>query len=379
MTEDRIYINIDIKDKIATAPEDAFIVCENSNYSLRFNFDKEWEYLVTKTARFYYNFHYVDVIFDGVVCDVPVLEETSLVKIGVFAGDIKTTTPAEIKCVYSIKKYGGRVKEPKEDVYHQIIALLEKAIGGGSGVTIQVDTELLIDSENPVQNKVITRKIYEIGEKIPIVDEAFIVGSKNAVQSKVIKGEIDKKVEKQTAKQVGLAGNYSLYGIYYDGLGNPKEQLVSTASFPIAGKIPKWTATGTLQTEAPTNLFDAVNLGYFLEHSGGGGGSSILYNHHFALFNFDNGDKVTFSILNKNSEKFTLSTLKTYLKDLSVGFFSQAQSCLQASGLVTIDGKKQPIFGVAVNNENLCAIYGLNYESFSSIEYFMFNECVEEI
>lgn len=171
-------IKIDIKDNIATnlTPE-IEIVSANEEYKVEFSFDSTWESANLKTARFWYNFKHVDVVFEGNVCDIPPLQETELVKVGVFTDTQKTTTDAEIKCKYSIKKYGGNVHEPTKDVYGQIIDLLNKYIeqGGSGGVNREEVEQIIRDYlvKNPVQDGFSpTVKIEDIenGTRVTITD-----------------------------------------------------------------------------------------------------------------------------------------------------------------------------------------------------------------
>ena len=59
-------IKIEIKEKIAKnlTPE-VEIVSNNGDYEIEFLFDKDWENSAVKTARFYYNFKKVDVVFNS--------------------------------------------------------------------------------------------------------------------------------------------------------------------------------------------------------------------------------------------------------------------------------------------------------------------------
>lgn len=96
-------LRINIKDKIATFfQRDGVIVCGNKGYKLVFTFDEDWADCTTKTARFIWNGHYYDKQFTDNECEVPVLNDTTKVTVGVYAGDLKTTTPAEIPCLISI-------------------------------------------------------------------------------------------------------------------------------------------------------------------------------------------------------------------------------------------------------------------------------------
>ena len=96
-------LRINVKDKIATYHQrDGVIVCGNKGYKLTFTFDEEWDAYTWKTARFIWKGKYYDQDFKGSECSVPVINDTTEVTVGVYAGDLKTTTPAEIPCLISI-------------------------------------------------------------------------------------------------------------------------------------------------------------------------------------------------------------------------------------------------------------------------------------
>lgn len=125
-------IEIEIKNKIAKSPA-AHIVCGNSDFEVKFLFDDEWEAYRTKTARFAYNGQYEDVVFEGDTCPVPVISGATICDIGVYAGDLHTTTPALVTCYKSILCEDGLPRDPMPDVYLQIIELLNKG-GVANGV-----------------------------------------------------------------------------------------------------------------------------------------------------------------------------------------------------------------------------------------------------
>ena len=118
-------INIKIRNKVAKADR-AIIVCDNSDYVAHFDFDAEWDAYTTKTARFVYGGRYTDVVFSGNECPVPVIQDTRAVTVGVFAGDLHTTTPAYFACVPSILFGNGIPADPTPEVYAQIMELLGK-------------------------------------------------------------------------------------------------------------------------------------------------------------------------------------------------------------------------------------------------------------
>ena len=98
-------LNITVSNKVATYHQrDGFIVCGNSDYQIFFAFDSEWEsYLAReKTARFKWNGGFKDVPFWGTTVAVPIIENATQVEVGVYVGDLSTTTPAVIPCSKSI-------------------------------------------------------------------------------------------------------------------------------------------------------------------------------------------------------------------------------------------------------------------------------------
>lgn len=116
------YINITVREKSARADDRARIVCGNSDYSVRFDFDEEWEAYDLKTARFITEGgFFTDVQFTGSDCAVPVLTGTRTLLVGVFAGDVRTTTPAYIPAIPCITDNGGIPAAPPPDVYAQLM------------------------------------------------------------------------------------------------------------------------------------------------------------------------------------------------------------------------------------------------------------------
>lgn len=116
------YINITVREKSARADDRARIVCGNSDYAVRFDFDEEWEAYDLKTTRFITEGgFFTDVQFTGSDCAVPVLTSTRTLLVGVFAGDVRTTTPAYIPAIPCITDTGGIPAAPPPDVYAQLM------------------------------------------------------------------------------------------------------------------------------------------------------------------------------------------------------------------------------------------------------------------
>lgn len=127
-------IRITVREKEAIADRTIY-VCGNSGFVVKFDFDQEWDKFETKTARFICdNNAFTDVVFQGTTCPVPVLSNTHRVRIGVFAGNLVTTTPAYVVATKSILCEGGAPAAPTDNVYGQIMEMLNQMTGGGASL-----------------------------------------------------------------------------------------------------------------------------------------------------------------------------------------------------------------------------------------------------
>ena len=119
-------INITVREKIAHTISDTCIVCGNSDYVAVFDFDAEWDAYETKTARFIWGGAFTDVPFAGNECPVPVIPDAVSVLVGVYAGDLHTTTAAAVEVRRSI--LGG--SETEAEVSHEIKDAFGKMLAG---------------------------------------------------------------------------------------------------------------------------------------------------------------------------------------------------------------------------------------------------------
>lgn len=115
-------INITVREKIAHTISDTCIVCGNSDYVAVFDFDAEWDAYEVKTARFIWGGTFTDVPFTGNECPVPVIPDAVSVLVGVYAGDLHTTTAAAVGVRRSI--LGG--SETEAEVSREIRENLDK-------------------------------------------------------------------------------------------------------------------------------------------------------------------------------------------------------------------------------------------------------------
>lgn len=119
-------INVTVQKKVAVTEKRDYYVCGNSDYVIRFDFDAEWEAHEPKTARFNMpDGTYQERVFTRSECPVPIIEDTYSFNVGVYAGNLCTTTPAYVPAKKSILCGSGVHAEPEPDVYNQIVARIE--------------------------------------------------------------------------------------------------------------------------------------------------------------------------------------------------------------------------------------------------------------
>lgn len=150
-------IKILVRDKRAQVEGSPVIICGNSDYTITFDFDDEWTEGGARTARFVYvkggKVQHEDVVFLADTVGVPVLSDVAFVHVGVFAGDLCTTTPARINCRKSILCGSGEVHEPTPDVYAQIMAFFDQVAGRltASEQTLETHGEQIAENTQAIE------------------------------------------------------------------------------------------------------------------------------------------------------------------------------------------------------------------------------------
>ena len=121
-------IEISVENLVAWQTNSIDYVCGNSEFVVGFVFDTEWNEFETKTARFIHGGEYTDIVFTGTECKVPVVLNATRMEVGVFAGDLRTTTPACVKCRKSVLCDSGTPENPVPDVYAQLIEMISNGV-----------------------------------------------------------------------------------------------------------------------------------------------------------------------------------------------------------------------------------------------------------
>lgn len=118
-------IKIKIRDKRAGGT--GTVICGNSDYTVAWDLDQEWEPYSAKTMRVNLaDGTYQDVVFTGNTAALPVLSTPGWASVGLYAGDLHTIRAARLLALSSVLTPGGSPAAPAEDVYAQIMAKLNE-------------------------------------------------------------------------------------------------------------------------------------------------------------------------------------------------------------------------------------------------------------
>lgn len=118
-------VKIAIKNRVPILISQPLSICENSDIKIDIDFDDEWDEYSEKTLRLVFNDKtYEDVIFTGNEVILPIVHNATNVNVGVFAGNLITSTPVQIGYVKSIRSFNAEHRPPRPDVYDQLMAQL---------------------------------------------------------------------------------------------------------------------------------------------------------------------------------------------------------------------------------------------------------------
>ena len=132
-------LNVTVRNKIAEGDKQ-IIVCDNTDYVVNFDLDSEWDEYQAKTMRvLYVDGTYTDVAFSGNECPLPRIYKPNIysyfdIGIGIYAGNIHSTVSAIYKCYESVLTDAEPHTDPPEDIYLQILNLIQSGAVRGIGI-----------------------------------------------------------------------------------------------------------------------------------------------------------------------------------------------------------------------------------------------------
>lgn len=172
-------ITIRVRNRIAEAVGSPEIICGNSDYNAIFDLDAEWDAQEIKTMRvawtdtFSGQPRHIDVPFFMGFAAIPAIADAYEVQIGVYTGNIMTTTPARIPCVRCITDGGTYHEDPEPETYAALLQLLGDITQGG--VTVG-DATVVLGGVNIGTVGIITESPFDT-VTVDMTDESWEQGS----------------------------------------------------------------------------------------------------------------------------------------------------------------------------------------------------------
>lgn len=114
-------IHIAVENGVASQRDTAVYICGSGDFTAVFAFETGWPVEDLKTARFQTESTYQDVLFRGNACPVPVFTNARKLEVGVYCGNLRTTTPARIAIREGIRSAWGPPEDPVPSLYDQIL------------------------------------------------------------------------------------------------------------------------------------------------------------------------------------------------------------------------------------------------------------------
>ena len=138
------------------------------------------------------------MVFRGDTCAVPTITNTYRIKVGVFAGDLSTSTPAYISAKKSILCGTGIPVAPTDDVYNQIMDMLKDIQGVDPDEVADVVNKYM--EEHPIEEsdptvpewaKADTKPVYTADEVGAIAKDELQSATDAALAQAKASGEFD--------------------------------------------------------------------------------------------------------------------------------------------------------------------------------------------
>lgn len=120
-------IHIAVENGVASQRDTAVYICGSGDFTAVFAFEAGWPVEDLKTARFQTESTYQDVLFRGNACPVPVFTNARKLEVGVYCGNLRTTTPARIAIREGIRSAWGPPEDPAPSLYDQILEAVGEA------------------------------------------------------------------------------------------------------------------------------------------------------------------------------------------------------------------------------------------------------------
>ena len=120
-------IHVSVRDGEAFQTDHTTYIAGDGEFWVAFDLDEGWSGYPAKVARFQTESGYQDVMFRGERCHVPVFTYAQKLEVGLYAGNVRTTTPARIFVRPGIRSVWGAPEDPEPNVFDQLLDRFEES------------------------------------------------------------------------------------------------------------------------------------------------------------------------------------------------------------------------------------------------------------
>ena len=117
-------IHVTVRDGVAFQTDHTAYIAGDGEAWVVFSFEDDWSRYPAKVARFQTESGYQDVMFRGERCHVPVFTYAQKLEVGLYAGNLRTTTPARIFVRPGIRSAWGAPEDPEPNLFDQLMECL---------------------------------------------------------------------------------------------------------------------------------------------------------------------------------------------------------------------------------------------------------------
>lgn len=114
-------IHVTVRDGVAFQTDHTAYIAGDGETWVVFAFEDDWSRYPARVARFQTESGYQDVMFRGEKCHVPVFTYAQKLEVGLYAGNLRTTTPARLFVRPGIRSAWGAPADPEPNVFDQLM------------------------------------------------------------------------------------------------------------------------------------------------------------------------------------------------------------------------------------------------------------------
>lgn len=117
-------IHVTVRDGAAFQTDHTAYIAGDGETWVVFALEDDWSQYPAKVARFQTESGYQDVMFRGERCHMPVFTYAQKLEVGLYAGNLRTTTPARLFVRPGIRSAWGAPADPEPNLFDQLLECL---------------------------------------------------------------------------------------------------------------------------------------------------------------------------------------------------------------------------------------------------------------